>query len=428
MASAGLRSVMCSSSIKRITVVGHAFKDVSWHGSRFHRQLHSSCRGHMYWQRHRALSDTCQLHWVTIARFKSSDTNSSVPYIPDPPPVPTLESEVSAISETFTTLGERSLESLGLGGWTPIGILQTGLEWLHVSIDLPWFLAIAAGTCVVRIIMFPLVILAQRNAAKMNNNLPQMQIIQMKMAEARKNGDALLAGKYAYELMTFMKEKELSPLKNFIVPLMQAPVFISFFMGIRQMANLPVESMKVGGMYWFTNLTVPDPFYILPMITSATLFITLELGIEGGIRAGNMQMMRYVFRAMPIVLFPFMINFPAGMLCYWATSNFLSLIQVAILRIPPVRDFFKIERLVHHPTDVLPITRKGFVESFKDTMTNAKIAREMQDRERVDEIRFRKAGLGPIQKTYPYDPTKQKPTTTHPSNRTMVDAKPRDRS
>lgn len=40
-------------------------------------------------------------------------------------------------------------------------------------------------------------------------------------------------------------------------------------------------------------------------------------------------------------------------------------------------------------------------------MTNARIAKEIEDRGRIDDHRFRKAGIGPIQKTYPYDPTKQ---------------------
>jgi hypothetical protein len=45
------------------------------------------------------------------------------------------------------------------------------------------------GTVCVRLIIFPLVIMAQRNAAKMNNNLPQLQVLQMKMTEARQTGN-----------------------------------------------------------------------------------------------------------------------------------------------------------------------------------------------------------------------------------------------
>jgi len=48
------------------------------------------------------------------------------------------------------------------------------------------------GTIVVRILVFPLVIKSQRNAAKMRNHMPEMQVIQLKMTEARQTGDALM--------------------------------------------------------------------------------------------------------------------------------------------------------------------------------------------------------------------------------------------
>lgn len=78
-----------------------------------------------------------------------------------------------------------------------------------------------SGTIVIRTVMLPLVIVAQRNAAKMNNNLPQIQAIQLKMTEARQSGNEMEAARYSQELMIFMREKGLNPLKNMIVPLAQ---------------------------------------------------------------------------------------------------------------------------------------------------------------------------------------------------------------
>lgn len=50
------------------------------------------------------------------------------------------------------------------------------------------------------------------------------------------------------------------------------------------MANLPVDSLKTGGLYWFTDLTLADPYYILPMITSLTLLATLEVSFRFSLR------------------------------------------------------------------------------------------------------------------------------------------------
>jgi YidC/Oxa1 family membrane protein insertase len=74
--------------------------------------------------------------------------------------------------------------------------------------------------------------------------------------------------------------------------------------------------------------------------------------------------MKYVLRALPLVVLPFTINFPGAILCYWVSSNFISLLQVGILRIPAVRDYFKIEPLITHKN--LPVKPKGFTEGLKD--------------------------------------------------------------
>lgn len=49
------------------------------------------------------------------------------------------------------------------------------------------------------------------------------------------------------------------------------------FLGLRGMAMLPLESFKYGGLWWFTDITVPDQYFILPIITVVTLGVTLEV-------------------------------------------------------------------------------------------------------------------------------------------------------
>lgn len=255
------------------------------------------------------------------------DLSDTLPKIPDAPAIP----DVTEVATTFAANGEPAFETLGLGGYTPAGLVQSALEYLHISLDIPWWGVIMCGTIVVRTLLFPLVILAQRNAAKMGNNMPQMQVLQLKMSEARSTGNHLESARLAQEMYTFMKEKDLSPFKSMLVPLAQAPVFISFFMGLRQMANAPVESMREGGLFWFTDLTMPDQFYLLPIITSATLYITILVGTDAArMSQQSSQTLKYVLRAMPIVIFPFTVNFPGAILCYWACSNFISLVQVSV--------------------------------------------------------------------------------------------------
>lgn len=57
------------------------------------------------------------------------------------------------------------------------------------------------------------------------------------------------------------------------------PFFLSFFIGLRRMANVPVDSLRTGGTMWFPDLTVPDEYYLLPLLTSLTLGATIEVRI-----------------------------------------------------------------------------------------------------------------------------------------------------
>lgn len=237
------------------------------------------------------------------------------------PAAPIIDQAALALEPTFA--------SLGLGGWSPVGALQTALEFLHVDCGLPWWGTIIASTIAMRLLLTPVVIISQRNAAKMNNAMPDIQKIQLKMTEARQRGNAAETAMLSQELMQAMTKNNISPLKNMLVPLCQAPIFMSFFFGIRRMVNAPVESMQTGGLAWFTDLTVTDPYYILPLATCVTLLVTIEVGADfARLNSPNAYLMKYVMRAIPVITLPFIINFPAATVLYWTTSNAVSLIQV----------------------------------------------------------------------------------------------------
>lgn len=335
-------------------------------------------------------------------------------YIPEPPlpPAPSMSAETGTeLIQQLNALGEPTLQSLGLAGWYPNGLVQTALEAIHVNLGVPWWTAIIIGTVCLRILVFPLVVLAQKNAANMHNHMPIVQKLQAKFSRARTSGNALEAARAGAEMMDYMKHNDVSPIKNMLVPFVQLPVFLSVFVGIRQMANLPVQSMTTGGAAWFTDLTIPDPYYALPLITMATFFITIELGVDG-VRAATMtKTLRYIMRAMPFVIFPFIINFPSGMLCYWLTSNVFSLLQVLVLKIQFVRKLFKIPQMVIHDPSLLQQQKTPFIKGLKENWKNSKTMTTVEDRQRAEAVRFREAGLGAVQKTYSHDPTKVKPSS-----------------
>lgn len=77
-----------------------------------------------------------------ISAVDSVNTTQNVEPIPEPPPVPDLSEQ---IANQLNTLGEPTFASLGLGGYSPVGIVQTCFEYVHVTLGVPWWTSIAIG-------------------------------------------------------------------------------------------------------------------------------------------------------------------------------------------------------------------------------------------------------------------------------------------
>ncbi|XP_044039300.1 mitochondrial inner membrane protein OXA1L [Siniperca chuatsi] len=303
---------------------------------------------------------------------------------------------------------ETSLAELGLAGKTPVGLIQNLLEFMHVDLGLPWWGAIVVGTVLARLAVFPVIVKGQREAAKLNNVLPEMTKLTARMTEAKQSGNKFDFAKAYSDLNLFQKKHDVNPLRGFLVPMVQAPVFISFFIALRKMAYLPVPSLQTGGLLWFPDLTAADPFYILPLAVTGTMFFILELGAESGIDNPNLRAMKTVFRIMPFVILPLTINFPTAVFTYWLTSNCFSLGQVALLRHPFVRDRLRIPERIKHPASALP-QNDGFIESMKKGWKNAQLAQQLEERERRIKNHLDLAAKGPLRQTFTHNPLQQNP-------------------
>jgi len=305
-------------------------------------------------------------------------------------------------------LGEPAFDTLGLASWWPSGRMQYLMENLHIGLELEWWQTIAVTTLMMRFVLFPAVVMAQRNMAHMGNNTPKMAALQDKMSDARRRGDLLESAMLGQELTVFMKKKGINPMKNAIPMLCQVPVFMSFFFALRGMANCPVESMTTGGLYWFENLTLADPFYLLPLLTSSTLYLQLRLGAEGAKLDQMGPKMKIAMTVMPFIMLPITINFPTAVNFYWLTTNVISLLQSRFLKIAAIRKALKIPIMIKHkPQDLAPGgKKKGFQESVRDTIDNWKVQGSIIDRRAYDEQQFKEAGAKKPIKTFKYDPTK----------------------
>lgn len=112
------------------------------------------------------------------------------------------------------------------------------------------------------------------------------------------------------QFLDYMQEHKLKPAANYLPMFGQGIVFASMFFALKGMANAPVESMKSQGMLWFVDLTAQDPLYLLPVITSVSVFLHLKTGADG-VSADQMpKPIRNFMLALPFMSCPFMCYFP----------------------------------------------------------------------------------------------------------------------
>ncbi|KAF6140855.1 hypothetical protein GIB67_042268 [Kingdonia uniflora] len=138
-----------------------------------------------------------------------------------------------------------------------------------------------------------------------------------------------------------------TPLKGLLI---QGPIFISFFLGIRNMVE-KVPSFKEGGAFWFTDLTTPDSLYIFPVLTALTFLITVEFNMQEGMEGNPAAVkMKKFSRVLAFLTIPFTMGFPKGIFCYWCTSNLFSVIYGFVIRRPQVKKFLNLPEFPKQPT------------------------------------------------------------------------------
>lgn len=137
--------------------------------------------------------------------------------------------DAASIADHLPTQGD--LASMGLGGYGPVGILQTALDVLHTHSSLPWWAAIATATIVLRLALFPLGVRLQANSVRLNNVRPEAEVIMQKVREHNQAGNTALASQQTARLYALYQQHKCNPFKMMVMPLVQLPIFISFFVG-----------------------------------------------------------------------------------------------------------------------------------------------------------------------------------------------------
>lgn len=241
------------------------------------------------------------------------------------------------------------------------------LNTMHDVTGLPWWLAIGAATVLVRTAILPLSVMTMRSSAKMAALQDEISSRRDEVMRAMRSGDQTKATEKQNEMKAFLTNAGASPSKLLLGPLVQFPVFISFFVAVRRL-SLSDPSMTTGGAYWFTDLSVADPTYILPVICGLSLAAMTELGGETG-QTKISPAMKRALRGMAIVSVPLTYWFPVGVFCYWLPNNLYSVMFSGAMRSKSLRNACGMK--INLAT--IPGTR-AYVKANKDAVLNTPIS------------------------------------------------------
>ena len=183
------------------------------------------------------------------------------------------------------------------------------LEKIHGYVG-NWGWSIILLTILIKLAFFPLSAASYKSMARMKEVQPRL----MAMKEQYKGEPQ----KLNQAMMEMYRKEKINPLGGCLPVVIQIPVFISLYWVLLS----SVEMRGAPWVLWIHDLSVPDPYYILPVIMAVSMFVQTKLNPTppDPIQAKVMMYMPIVFS----IMFFF---FPAGLVLYWVTNNLLSIAQ-----------------------------------------------------------------------------------------------------
>lgn len=177
-----------------------------------------------------------------------------------------------------------------------------------------WGFAIIAVTMLVKAAFFQLNAKAYTSMANMRKMQPKMAAIKERYGDDRQ--------KQSQEMMALYKKEKINPLGGCLPILVQMPVFISLYWVLME----SVELRHAPFIGYIKDLSVMDPYFILPLIMGVSMFIQQKLNPPP-----PDPMQAKIMQWMPVMFTFFFLFFPAGLVLYWVVNNTLSIIQQYII-------------------------------------------------------------------------------------------------
>ncbi len=188
------------------------------------------------------------------------------------------------------------------------------LKFLHSLVG-NWGVAIILITLIVRGGMYPLTKAQYTSMAKMRMLQPKLQALRERFGDDRQ--------KMSQGMMELYKQEKVNPLGGCFPILIQMPIFIALYWTLME----SVELRHAPFALWLTDLSVKDPFFVLPLLMGATMWWIQKMSPT----TVTDPMQQKVMQFMPIIFTFMFLWFPAGLTLYWLVSNIVTICQQTLI-------------------------------------------------------------------------------------------------
>lgn len=210
--------------------------------------------------------------------------------------------------------------------WGMFGFLARpllwGLLWLHDNVVANYGWAIALLTLAIRLLLFPLTWTSQKSMMRMQVLQPRIQAIRQKyrgkLRDKKGRMDLEAQRKMNEEMQELFRSEGANPYGGCLPILAQIPVFFALF----SMLQSAVELRQAPWLGWIHDLSVPDPYFVLPVLMGATQIYQQKLTPMSGD-----PMQRRIMQLFPWMFTIFSLSFPAGLVLYWTVNNVVTIGQ-----------------------------------------------------------------------------------------------------
>lgn len=208
------------------------------------------------------------------------------------------------------------------------------LLFFHDTVGVGWGLSIILLTFTVRILLLPLTLKQFKSMQRLQLLAPEMKKIQERYKDDKQ--------RQQQEMMRFYRENQVNPLASCLPLVLQLPFFIALYYMLRTDLRMDICGQTAKACSQVPGFEHSAQFLFIPDLTDkaagATLVVLVVLYVGTQIASGLLSTatmdrnQRMIMLALPVVFVAFIINFPAGLMVYWITTNVWTIVQQLIIR------------------------------------------------------------------------------------------------